>query len=79
MSAERRAALIYAVKECMEVARPITNPSGQKVFIIGVYVEEVKDFLNWIVPHDEDLGDLVSKYPLAVTITPLKQALEGIL
>jgi hypothetical protein len=79
MSAERKAELIHAVKECMDMAKPVRTLSGQKVFIIGVYVQEVKDFINWIIPHDESRGDHLSKYPVAETITPLKQALEGIL
>ncbi len=82
MSAERRRAILLDLMQSIKIAKPTTAPDGQKMFIVGVWVEEINDFLNWTVAYDPERGDnLVATgtlYPMNEILVPMTEALKGI-
>lgn len=83
MSAERKRAILMELMQSVKMAKPIQTPSGMKVFVIGVWVDEIQDFLNWTVPHCSERGDNLASpgtsYPMNMIIEPMIQRLEGVI
>ena len=83
MSAERKRVILMELMQSIKMAKPVQSPAGAKFFIIGVWVDEVQDFLNWTVAYSPERGENLaapgSSYPLNEVIEPMIQRLEGVL